>query len=192
MGPCARARGRDPRDDLPAEPEGTDAALRSTAGLRRDCATSLPRPTRPKTYVAVYFCEQPPEAESRVTLSRDIDRLGMRRLISTGASAMPSGGACVDFSNCSASSSSRAGSVMLDRVRRRAAVHGCIAPYGHDADGATRTEGVVDADCRVHGIAEFVSSRAVRSFPCAGHANPTLTIVALCLRLCESQLARPY
>jgi choline dehydrogenase-like flavoprotein len=51
-------------------------------------------------------------------------------------------------------------------------------------------EGVVDTDCRVHGIANlYVAGSSV--FPCAGHANPTLTLVALCLRLCETKLARP-
>jgi choline dehydrogenase-like flavoprotein len=42
--------------------------------------------------------------------------------------------------------------------------------------------GVVDANCRVHGIANlFVAGSSV--FPTTGFANPTLTIVALALRL---------
>jgi choline dehydrogenase-like flavoprotein len=42
--------------------------------------------------------------------------------------------------------------------------------------------GVVDADCRVHGIPNlFVAGSSV--FPTGGYANPTLTIVALALRL---------
>ncbi len=53
--------------------------------------------------------------------------------------------------------------------------------------GATRMSedprrGVVDADCRVHGIHNlFVAGSSV--FPASGFANPTLTIVALALRL---------
>ena len=44
--------------------------------------------------------------------------------------------------------------------------------------------GVVDADCRVHGIANlFVAGSSV--FPTSGWANPTLTIIALALRLTE-------
>jgi choline dehydrogenase-like flavoprotein len=44
--------------------------------------------------------------------------------------------------------------------------------------------GVVDRDCRVHGVRNlYIASSAV--FPSAGHANPTLTIVALALRLAE-------
>jgi choline dehydrogenase-like flavoprotein len=44
--------------------------------------------------------------------------------------------------------------------------------------------GVVDADCRVHGILNlFVAGSSV--FPTGGTANPTLTIVALALRLSD-------
>lgn len=60
--------------------------------------------------------------------------------------------------------------------------------FGHHM-GATRMHadrrlGVVDADCRVHGISNlFIASSAV--FPTCGFANPTLTIVALALRLAD-------
>ena len=44
--------------------------------------------------------------------------------------------------------------------------------------------GVVDPDCRVHGVPNlFVAGSSV--FPTGGHANPTLTIMALTLRLGE-------
>ena len=47
---------------------------------------------------------------------------------------------------------------------------------------ASPREGVVDADCRVHGTTNlFVAGSSV--FPTTGNANPTLTIVALALRL---------
>jgi choline dehydrogenase-like flavoprotein len=64
-----------------------------------------------------------------------------------------------------------------------AAVH----PSAHHHLGTTRMHaeerhGVVDADGRVHGLANlFVAGGSV--FPTSGFVNPTLTIVALALRL---------
>jgi choline dehydrogenase-like flavoprotein len=44
--------------------------------------------------------------------------------------------------------------------------------------------GVVDSNCRVHGIRNlFIAGSSI--FPTSGYANPTLTIVALALRLAE-------
>ena len=44
--------------------------------------------------------------------------------------------------------------------------------------------GVVDPDCRVHGVDNlFIAGSSI--FPTSGHANPTWTIVALTLRLCD-------
>lgn len=45
-------------------------------------------------------------------------------------------------------------------------------------------EGVVDPDCKVHVVGNlFVASGSV--FPTGSHANPTLTIVALAVRLAD-------
>ena len=42
-------------------------------------------------------------------------------------------------------------------------------------------QGVVDPDCRVHGVGNlFLAGSSV--FPSAGHANPTWTLVALAVR----------
>jgi choline dehydrogenase-like flavoprotein len=62
-------------------------------------------------------------------------------------------------------------------------------PLAHHHAGTTRMHvdprmGVVDADGRVHGMENlYVTGASV--FPTAGFANPTLTIVALALRLAE-------
>jgi choline dehydrogenase-like flavoprotein len=51
--------------------------------------------------------------------------------------------------------------------------------------GESASTSVVDRDCRVHGYANlFVAGSSV--FPTGGYANPTLTIVALALRLAET------
>jgi choline dehydrogenase-like flavoprotein len=55
--------------------------------------------------------------------------------------------------------------------------------------GTTRMQrdpsmGVVDENCRVHGVADlYVAGSSV--FPTGGTFNPTLTIVALALRLAD-------
>ena len=60
---------------------------------------------------------------------------------------------------------------------------------GHHHMGGTRIHedpkrGVVDAQCRVHGVANlFVAGSSV--FPTVGFANPTFTIVALAARLAD-------
>jgi choline dehydrogenase-like flavoprotein len=60
--------------------------------------------------------------------------------------------------------------------------------FGHHM-GTTRMSetprtGVVDADCRVHGLANlYIAGSSV--FPTSGYANPTLTILALSLRLAD-------
>ena len=62
-------------------------------------------------------------------------------------------------------------------------------PSTHHPMGTTRmhdspSQGVVDADCKVHGIANlFIASSSV--FPTGGYANPTLTILALALRVAD-------
>ena len=55
--------------------------------------------------------------------------------------------------------------------------------------GATRIhidpkQGVVDANCKVHGVSNlFITGSSV--FPTGGYANPTLTIIALAMRLAD-------
>lgn len=60
---------------------------------------------------------------------------------------------------------------------------------GHHHMGTARMHedsrhGVVDANCRVHGIANLYAGGA-SVFPAGGFSNPTLTILALCMRLAD-------
>ncbi|MCC6717879.1 MAG: GMC family oxidoreductase [Acetobacteraceae bacterium] len=138
--------------------------------------------------------EQLPNRDNRVTLSRSRDALGQNRIV-------------LDW---------RPGADEKRTMRRAAELVGLemgrlgigrlrVNPLG-DADswpadlqasrhhlGTTRMAdspraGVVDAQCRVHGIANlYIAGSSV--FASAGYANPTLTIVALALRLADT-LAR--
>jgi len=148
----------------------------------RGARAALPRRTVEETRVVVYFCEQPPRPDSRVTLSTDRDALGVNRLI-------------LDWRipDVVVRSILRLQELLRIKLERRGIgqlVPGDGEPRFTDAShhiGTTRMSddpkrGVVDPDGRVHGMANlYVAGSSV--FPSSGHANPTFTIVALALRL---------
>ncbi len=149
----------------------------------------LTRQDRGGSRVVVYFCEQPPDPESRVTLGRDRDALGVNRLIldwKVGADVRESVHRLQE---------------LLARRLREAEVGslepGSGEPRFTDAShhmGTTRMSesprnGVVDTACQVHGVSGlFVAGSSI--FPSASHKNPTLTIVALAVRLAEHLVSR--
>ena len=134
------------------------------------------------------FAEQSPNPESRVTLSEQRDALGQPR-------------ARLDWqlTALEASSLRRTHEIVAEELGRagigrlRVTVgddegwH--IAHGGHHHMGTTRMhrnprEGVVDPDCRVHGVTNlYVAGSSV--FPTSGCANPTLTLIALAVRLAQ-------
>lgn len=142
-----------------------------------------------------FHAEQEPCAASRVTLGDTRDALGMPRLhidwrpsecdMRTVTVAI---GALADNL-----ADSGCGSLDLqpDRMPEQILRDGA---YGGHHIGTARMansprDGVVDADGRVHGMANlYVAGSAV--FPTSGQANPTLTIVAMTLRLAEHLKAR--
>ena len=74
----------------------------------------------------------------------------------------------------------------FDTAMLREAMASALPVGGHHMGttrmGDTVADSVVDANCQVHGVGNlYVASSSV--FPTSGHANPTLTIVALALRL---------
>lgn len=77
------------------------------------------------------------------------------------------------------------GRVHIDNNRLYGRVTGGGHIMGTTRMGTTRSNSVVDQDCRVHGYRNlFVAGSSV--FPTGGYANPTLTIVALTLRLADT------
>ncbi len=132
--------------------------------------------------------EQAPNPDSRVTLGADIDRLGMRRVRLDWRLS--------DFDIESAIRSQE----IIDRELQRADLGRLYIDMNDETPperitggwhhmGTTRMHmdpknGVVDANCCVHGISNlFIAGPSV--FPTGGYANPSLTIVALAVRLAD-------
>jgi len=165
-----------------------------TAALIAGRAASIMRPTR--ACAVRLFCETTPLFESRVRLTdardglglpraevdwrvREDDKRGPARLLAVLRDALDAQGATLqaDFDICPG--------------------HPWPASFigGKHHMGTTRMSdscrtGVVDATCRVHGLANlYVAGSSV--FPSSGWANPTLSIVALALRLSD-ELRRSF
>jgi choline dehydrogenase-like flavoprotein len=135
--------------------------------------------------IVVNYCEQAPNPNSRVYLGTDRDRFGMPRLVLDWIISQRETDTLMRLHDILDQHLRRHGLGQLDHASE---------PFGelHYTDashhlGTTRMsrhprDGVVDEQCRVHGIANlFIGGSGV--FPTAGHANPTLTIAALAIRL---------
>jgi choline dehydrogenase-like flavoprotein len=135
-----------------------------------------------------HMAEQVPNPDSRVRLSAERDGLGQYRVRLDWKPTE------LDF--CSVVRTQK----IIDEELRRAnlgrlyiQLRGPVAPPdlhgGYHHMGTTRMhddpkKGVVDRNCRVHGMANlFIAGPSV--FPTGGYANPTLTTVALALRLAD-------
>jgi choline dehydrogenase-like flavoprotein len=146
--------------------------------------------SEPALYSTDYICECPPDRDSRVTLGDDADALGMRRVKVDWRLPAELEQNMVRGHEMLARELGRLGIGRL-RMNSRETGRDPMADLtnGYHHMGTTRMSedprhGVVDADCRVHGIANlFVAGSSV--FPTYSFDNPTLTIVALALRLSD-------
>lgn len=135
-----------------------------------------------------YQCEQAPNPDSRVSLAEARDALGCPRARLDWRLTELDRRSVARANEIFGQELGRAG---LGRVRFVIEDSGNGWPAslggGHHHAGTTRMhddprQGVVDADGRVHGLANlFVAGSSV--FPTIGCAHPTLTIVALAVRL---------
>ncbi|WP_267361395.1 MULTISPECIES: GMC family oxidoreductase [unclassified Methylobacterium] len=154
---------------------------------------SIPKPV----IEVIVDLEQEPDRESRIFLTEDADVTGLRRV-------------AIDWKVGPAERrTARFMSEKLAQKFKAAGLAESVAPdwlytdaplTKHDLAGnyhflgATRMSetpesGVVDSNCRVFGSHNlYVVGASV--FPTSGHANPTLTIVALALRLTDHLMTR--
>ena len=177
-------------------PERMEARRRGdTAAARPRSAASSDSTSRatPRGFHLQTRQEQAPNPNSRVTLSAERDQLGMPRSRLDWRLTALDRHSFRAFYEVLGRELGRAG---IGRVQMREWVlepddapwPGSVGGGWHHM-GTTRMhpdpkQGVVDVDCRVHGLANLsVAGAAV--FPTAGAANPTLTLVALSLRLSD-------
>lgn len=145
------------------------------------------KPFRPNHLVMVDQCEQPPDPESRVMLGQDRDRFGspLGRLDwridpATTASLRRLHGLL--FAAFSRQNLGRFESRLLDEPDLVPDYQDCAHPTGTTRMSLDDRTGVVDTQCRVHGLQNlYVTGSSV--FPVGGQANPTFAIIALAVRL---------
>nr|WP_235913802.1 GMC family oxidoreductase [Pseudoroseomonas coralli] len=134
--------------------------------------------------------EQVPNPDSRVTLGQEKDAFGLPRLRVDWRLHPADVDSLVRTMRLARDAFARSGVARLDfdDATLEAEVRASTPVGGHHIGTARMAEsprqGVVDANCAVHGVPNlYIASSAV--FPTCSHANPTLTIVALALRLAD-------
>lgn len=134
--------------------------------------------------------EQFPNPASRVTLSDERDALGQRRLVLDWRPGAAEKQTIQRGLELVANEFGKLGlgrvhiSSMPDGDRWPATLWGSRHLMGTTRMSDDPRTGVVDATCRVHGMDNlYVAGSSV--FPSSSYANPTLTIVALALRLSD-------
>ena len=130
--------------------------------------------------------EHGPNPDSRVTLSDERDRLGLRRAVLDWRLAERDARSMRRSVEvfCEEVAGSMLGRcrIQLDPEEPWSGMAGGDHHIGTTRMSADPATGVVDADCRVHGVSNlWVAGSSV--FATCGMSNPTLTIVALALRL---------
>jgi choline dehydrogenase-like flavoprotein len=145
-----------------------------------------------------FSVEQVPNAESRITLGREVDCLGVRRSVLQWKVTETEGRSIQVFAQALADEWRKLGLAEynpddLHIAGRERGEHGGFIDASHHM-GTTRmgtdpATSVVNPDCLVHGYHNlYIGSSAV--FPTSGFSNPTFTILALCMRISDDVKAR--
>ena len=162
------------------------------AGAWNQLVRRRPVPRRHRQIDVDVLVEQMPDPSSRISLSDRRDALGVpisrvdwkigemeRRTVMRLAHAM----------NESLRRAGLPSVTLADWIREgrpeAAAFRDVAHPIGTTRMAESETQGVVDPQCRVFGVSNlYVAGSSV--FPTSGHANPTLMIAALSIRLAET------
>ncbi|QQP92755.1 GMC family oxidoreductase (plasmid) [Skermanella sp. TT6] len=145
-------------------------------------------PNRQGIYPLDFNLEQAPNPESRIRLNDERDAVGQRRITVDWRITELDVRSFIQTIRLLERDLQRSGvgTVKYDPERLEDGIRRSTPVGGHHIGtarmSATSKEGVVDRDCRVWSCPNLhLAGSAV--FPTSGHANPTLTIVALSLRL---------
>lgn len=148
----------------------------------------------PKVYSLQHRIEQAPNPDSRITLSDEVDALGVRKVVLNW-----------DFNELDYRTFSVGQQVVASEIERlklgrfespaltpdviRRSAEGHYHHIGTTRMGQTENDSVVDANCRVHGTSNlYVTGSGI--FPTAGYSGPTMMIIAFALRLAEHLTSR--
>ncbi len=174
--------------DLPAFMKSVERRASSGRSLDKEGAAGIPS----RSAIVLVDLEQAPNPESRITLAEDRDALGLRRARADWQLGETERRTAKQFINYIATDFARLG---IGRCRIEPWLQNASLPVANALNetyhyiGTTRMaddphEGVVDSNCAVHGMKNlYVAGSSV--FPTAGQANPTLTLIALALRLAD-------
>ncbi|WP_430450498.1 GMC family oxidoreductase [Rhodophyticola sp.] len=135
--------------------------------------------------------EQPPLPENRVTLSDRRDAFGLARPFVTWSAGEAARANLLRIGQQFGAAATGMGlprPQLSDWVVNGAPERAVAIDLGHMM-GTTRMshrpeEGVVDTDCKVHGV-EGLYAAGGSVLPTASHVNPTLMMIALALRLAD-------
>ena len=136
-----------------------------------------------------YWQESTPNPESRVTLNAEKDALGKRRTSLDWRLTEMDKNTMRQALNMVGEELGRAGIGRLNLAYDFDELWSDRVAGSYHHMGTTRMnddprKGVVDRNTKVHGISNlYIASSSV--FPVTGHANPTLTIIALSVRLAD-------
>ncbi len=141
-------------------------------------------------YPLDYNAEQTPLYDSRISLTHDKDRFGVPKLrIDWRVCPEDLASIAASYRQMRVSlASTRVAAVTYDDDALDESVKQVVAVGGHHIGTARMSSdpkrGVVDPQCRTHDVENlYMAGSAV--FPTSGSANPTLTIVALAIRIAD-------
>lgn len=172
-----------------SETSASHTMMRAASGLLREPGRPHKKTNQPFVLSVGCSCEQTPNPASRVTLSKARDPLNVPRIRLDWHLVKQER---LSFIQHLRSLGLELGAMGIGRLRMTVDDEGDWPDNvrgGSHHMGTTRMadnpkKGVVDANCLVHGVSNlYVAGSSV--FPTGGAANPTLTLIALALRLAD-------